>query len=80
MRPTLAYTGLRLLLFVAALLLVYLLGARGFLLIGLALIISGILSFILLWRQRAAMSGALVNSMRSFRQRLDEGTRSEDQD
>jgi Mn2+/Fe2+ NRAMP family transporter len=80
MRPTLAYTGLRLLLFIAALLLVYLLGGRGFLLIALALVISGIVSFVVLWRQRDAMSGALVRSVRGFRQRLDEGTRSEDQD
>jgi len=80
MRPTLAYTALRLLLFIAALLLVYLLGARGFLLIGLAILISGIVSFVVLWRQRHAMSGALFNSLRGFRQRLDEGARAEDDD
>jgi Mn2+/Fe2+ NRAMP family transporter len=80
MRPTIAYTALRLLLFIAALLVVYLLGARGFLLIALALLISGIVSFVVLWRQRDAMSGALVNSLRSFRRRLDEGTRAEDED
>jgi Protein of unknown function (DUF4229) len=80
MRPTLAYTALRLLLFIAALLLVYLLGARGFLLIGLAILISGIVSFVVLWRQREAVSGALFNSLRGLRQRLDEGTRAEDDD
>jgi Mn2+/Fe2+ NRAMP family transporter len=80
MRPTIAYTALRLLLFIAALLVVYLLGARGFLLIALALLISGIVSFVVLWRQRDAMSGALVNFLRSFRRRLDEGTRAEDED
>jgi hypothetical protein len=80
MRPTLAYTALRLLLFIAALVVVYLLGGRGFLLIALALVISGIVSFVVLWRQREAMSGALVNSVRGFRQRLDQGARSEDED
>ena len=80
MRPTLTYTALRLLLFIAALGLVYLLGGRGFLLIALALLISGIVSFVVLSRHRDAMSGALVNSVRSFRQRIDEGTRAEDDD
>ena len=58
MRATLAYTSARILLFVAALGLLYLAGARGLLLIGLALVISGIVSFIVLSRQRDAMSGS----------------------
>ena len=80
MRPTLAYTMMRLLLFFGALILLYFAGARNFVLVGLALLISGIVSFIVLSRQRDAMSGALVARLRGFRERLDEGTRAEDTD
>jgi Protein of unknown function (DUF4229) len=80
MRATFAYTAARLLLFVAALLVLYLVGARGLLLVGLALAASGIISFVLLSRQRDAMSGALTARLSSFRQRLDEGARAEDDD
>ena len=41
MRATLAYTTARILLFVAAVGLIYLAGARGLLLFGLALLVSG---------------------------------------
>ena len=41
MRATLAYTTARILLFVAATGLFYLAGARGLLLLGLALLVSG---------------------------------------
>lgn len=78
MRATLTYTASRILLFAVAVLLVYLAGARGLLAIGLALLISGIASYVLLSRQRDRMSGALVSGLRSFRQRLEEGTRAED--
>ncbi|MBO0775089.1 MAG: DUF4229 domain-containing protein [Actinobacteria bacterium] len=78
MRATLAYTTARILLFVAALLLLRLAGARGLLLIGLALLVSGIVSYVVLSRQRAAMSGVLSARLRSLRTRLDDGTRSED--
>ena len=42
--------------------------------------ISGIISFVLLSRQRDAMSGAITSRIGSFRERLDEGTRAEDDD
>jgi hypothetical protein len=74
----LAYTSARILLFLAALGLLYLAGARRLLLVALALIISGIVSFVVLSRQRDAMSGVLVSRLRGFRERLDEGTRAED--
>jgi hypothetical protein len=80
MRATLSYTMMRLLLFFASLILLYFAGARNFMLVGLALLISGIVSFIVLSRQRDAMSGALAARVRSFRERLDEGTRAEDDD
>jgi hypothetical protein len=78
MRATFAYTTARILLFAAATGLFYLAGARGLLLLGLALVVSGAASYVLLSRQRDAMSGALVNRFRTLRARIDEGTRAED--
>lgn len=85
MRTALAYTSARILLFVAATGLLYLIGARGILLLGLALVVSGIVSYVLLSKQRDAMSGALAGRLKngrgraaSFRSRLEEGTRAED--
>jgi hypothetical protein len=80
MRSTLAYTAARILLFVISLIVLYLVGAHGLLLIGLALVISGIISFVVLSRQRDAMSSALATRISSFRGRLDDGTRAEDDD
>ena len=78
MRATFAYTTARILLFVAAVGLIYLAGARGLLLLALALVVSGAASYILLSRQRDAMSGALVNRFRTLRTRIDEGAKAED--
>jgi Protein of unknown function (DUF4229) len=80
MRATFAYTTARILLFVAVLCLLYLAHVRGVLLLGLGVLISGLISFVLLSRQRDAMSGAITSRIGSFRQRLDEGTRAEDDD
>jgi TctA family transporter len=87
MRTALSYTSARIVLFLVALVLLYLAGARGLLLAALALLVSGIASFVLLSRQRDIMSGALAGRLQgvrnragSFRSRLDEGTRAEDQD
>ena len=87
MRTTLAYTSARILLLVASLILLYLVGARGLLLLALACVVSGIASFVLLSRQRDKMSGALMSRIRTgqrrgggFRARLEEGARAEDED
>jgi hypothetical protein len=87
MRTALAYTSARFVLFLIALVVLYFAGARGLLLAGLALVVSGIASFVLLSRQRDVMAGALVGRLRGvrnrageYRTRLDEGTRAEDQD
>jgi Protein of unknown function (DUF4229) len=80
MRATFAYTTARILLFVAVLAVLYLVGVRGLLLPGIAILASGLISFILLSRQRDAMAGAITSRIGNFRQRLDEGTRSEDDD
>jgi len=80
MRATFAYTAARFLLLAVVFALLYLAGARGLLLVGLALGISGIISLIVLSPQRDAMSGAITSKISSFRQRLDEGTDAEDDD
>ncbi len=87
MRVTFAYTSARILLLVVSIVLLYLAGARGLLLLALAFVVSGIASFVLLSRQRDVMSGALMTRIRNgrqraagFRARIEEGARSEDED
>jgi hypothetical protein len=91
MRTTLAYTSARILLLVVSLIVLYLIGARGLLLLALACLVSGIASFVLLSKQRDVMSSALMARVRggrdrdagrfaSFRARLEEGARAEDDD
>jgi Mn2+/Fe2+ NRAMP family transporter len=86
MRTAITYTSARVLLLVLSLVLFYLSGARGFLLIALACLVSGILSFVLLSRQRDVMSGALLARLQNrprragLRSRLEEGARAEDSD
>jgi len=80
MRATVAYTTARILLFVVATGLIYLAGARGLLLLGLALVVSGAASYILLSRQRDAMAGALGRRLGWFRSRINAGARMEDDD
>ncbi len=87
MRATIAYTSARILLLVIAMILLYLAGARGLLLLALAFMVSGTASFVLLSRQRDIMSGALLTRIKNgrnraagFRTRLEEGARAEDED
>jgi hypothetical protein len=85
MRTAFAYSSARILLFVGAMILLYFVGARGLLLLALALVVSGIASYVLLSRQRDRMSGALTNRLgngrrraRDFKARLDQGAGAED--
>ena len=87
MRATIAYTSARILLLVVSVILLYLAGARGLLLLALAFLVSGILSFVLLSRQRDVMSSALMARIRNgrrraaeFRARIEEGARAEDEE
>jgi uncharacterized protein (DUF58 family) len=87
MRTTIAYTSARILLLVVSLILLYLVGARGLLLLALAFVVSGIASFVLLSRQRDVMSSALAARIKNgrrralgFRARIEEGARAEDED
>jgi Mn2+/Fe2+ NRAMP family transporter len=87
MRSGLAYTGARVGLFAVALGLLYLAGERGLWLFLLALLISGLASFVLLSRQRDRMSASVSSRLirtqakaAEFRARLEEGAAAEDVD
>jgi Protein of unknown function (DUF4229) len=80
MRATMSYTILRLLLFFAVLMVLYFVGVGGIALVALAAVISALISFVVLSRLRDSMSTSLFTKMTRFRERLDEGTRSEDID
>jgi hypothetical protein len=80
MRATMSYTILRLLLFFAVLIVLYFLGIGGIALVALAAVISALISFVVLSRLRDKMSVSLFTRVTRFRERLDEGTRSEDID
>jgi Zn-dependent protease with chaperone function len=80
MRATLSYTALRLALFAVALGLLYLAGARGIILLGVAAIVSAALSYVILARKREAMADSISQRITNVRERLDEGSRAEDAD
>jgi hypothetical protein len=85
--PTLVYTSARIVLFLFVLLILSLVGVGGLLLWALAFIISALLSYVLLSRQRDAISAALsgrVGGRRErgtgLRARLEAGARMEDEE
>jgi hypothetical protein len=85
MRTGLAYTSARILLLVISVVLLYLAGARGILLLALAFVISALVSYVLLSRQREVLAGALNRRLgrvtakaTEFRERLEEGAAAED--
>ena len=91
MRTAFAYTSARILMFGCSVILLYLAGARGLLLLGLGLVISALASYILLNKQRQIIAGKLNGRLgkvgakatarvTEFRERLDEGSESEDDD
>ncbi|HEV3382255.1 MAG TPA: DUF4229 domain-containing protein [Trebonia sp.] len=91
MRSGLAYTTARILILVVSVFVLYACGARGILLIALAFIVSAIASYILLYKQREKMAGALNRRLSKaasgvtgvateIRERLEEGAAAEDAD
>ena len=91
MRTGLAYTAARILILLIALVLLSLAGARGFLLLALAFVVSALASYVLLSRQRETMAGALNRRLSKatgkvtakaaeFRERIQEGAAAEDDD
>jgi uncharacterized protein DUF4229 len=82
----LAYTSARILMFGCAVILLYLAGARGVLLLALGLVISALASYVLLNRQRTIIADRLNgrlskagSKVTEFRDRLDEGSAAEDE-
>jgi len=85
MRTALAYTSARILMFGVSVIVLYMAGARGFLLLGLGLVISALGSYILLNKQRQVIADKLNRRLSrvgwkatEFRARLEEGTSAED--
>ncbi|TDD80656.1 DUF4229 domain-containing protein [Actinomadura rubrisoli] len=78
MRSVLFYTAARLLIFVATAGVLALFGARGFLLLMLALLISGVVSFVLLSSQRDKVSAAVVTGVRRRHSKFEESRAKED--
>jgi hypothetical protein len=78
--PVLIYTLARLALFAAVLAPLYVLGLRGFLLLVLAVVLSGVLSLVLLNRVRAGFSSVVSGYFSRVNQRIDAATRAEDDD
>ena len=83
----LAYTSARILMFGCAVILLYVAGARGILLLALGFFISMIASYILLNKQRAILAGKLNGRLSKvgsrateLRERLEDGTKSEDEE
>jgi len=77
-RSVVAYNLGRLGLFVGCALLGFIAGLRGLLLLAAALLVSGILSWFLLARQRAAMAEALGGAVTRNRSKLARRTAEED--
>jgi len=78
MKAFLLYTLLRLALFVGVAGILYLLGMRDLLLLAVALLVSGLVSFAVLSGQRDQMSAALASRKAAFDQRNAERTAAED--
>jgi Protein of unknown function (DUF4229) len=78
MRSVLAYSLARAALFLATAGVLFLLGARGLLLLSLAVLISGLISFVLLARQRDAMSVVVSDNVRDKRRKFEEARARED--
>lgn len=80
MRSVLIYTLSRLALFAATAGVLFIVGARGFLLLALAILISGVISFVLLSRQRDAVSSSVTERAARIKESLAEGAAREDAD
>jgi hypothetical protein len=95
MRTVLAYTTARILMFVVALVVLYLCGARGILLLALAFVVTMVLSYIVLNKQREKIAAGLNNRLSKstskvtskvsdkaaeFKERLEDGAAIEDTD
>jgi hypothetical protein len=78
MRPVLAYTTARITLFAVTAAVLYLLGAKSWLAVLLALLISGVISYVLLARRRDELSQAVVAKAERTRERFNAARTKED--
>jgi hypothetical protein len=78
MRTVIAYNAARIGLFLAVAGVLYLLGARGLLLLASAVVISGLISFVALSRQRDAMSEVITTRIARARDRFAQAQARED--
>ncbi|MGK5551538.1 DUF4229 domain-containing protein [Actinomadura kijaniata] len=78
MRSVLLYTAARFGVFAATAGVLFLVGARGFLLLLLSVLISGVISFVLLSRQRDAMSSTVMTGIQERKRRLHQARAKED--
>lgn len=78
MRAFLGYTGARLLLFVACWGVLWFVGAKSWLGVFLALVISGLLSYVLLDKLRAHLASSMTGGWRDLKQRFAAGAAAED--
>lgn len=76
--PFILYTVARIAIFLAVAGVLYLLGARGFFLLIIAFLISGLLSFIVLDRLRDAASARLARRVDAARARREQAAAAED--
>jgi len=76
--PILIYSFARFALFIGVLIPLQLIGLRGLLLLGLALLISGGLSLFLLNDLRSQFSGRMTGYFSRLNERIDDATRAED--
>jgi Protein of unknown function (DUF4229) len=74
----LRYTLLRVLLLVATAAVLWVLGLRGLLLALVAVLVSGVVSIVVLMRQRDAASSALDSRLQRINTRIDDSARAED--
>ena len=85
MRTGIAYTSARILMLGISVIVLYVAGARGFLLLALACVVSALASYILLNKQRQIIAEKLNRRLSrvgakatELRERLEEGTSAED--
>lgn len=78
MRSVILYSTARIVIFAVTAGVLALFGARGVLLLLLALLISGVVSFVLLSGQRDAMSSSVVSGLRDKRDRFQRSRAGED--
>jgi uncharacterized protein (DUF58 family) len=74
----LVYSASRFGVLLACLVVLYVLGARQLLLVGLALLLSMLLSYVLLRGQREALASSVLERREKLRQRMDDATTAED--